>query len=285
MERKAWPVASLEVRLPHGGATAPFFHPPIPSRPIFVRTLLVIPCLRERGRLPQFLPGLLSALRSAGAAVDVLMVDDGSGAEEQGWLDGYLSGLRASEPALLAPLLRDTNVGKGGAVYAGWETAGPQHTHVGFVDADGAIPPEETARLCVLASRTPTRTIYAVRTGTDDTVVQRHPGRGLAGHFFRSLVKMLFRFPVPETQCGCKILPVTAWRACAAKLTERRFCFDVELTWHLLHEGSEIRAVPVNWFEIAGGQLRAGSVLAMIRSLVKLRLQLGPWQKTGPAAP
>jgi hypothetical protein len=46
-----------------------------------VRTLLVIPCLRERGRLPQFLPGLLSALRSAGAAVDVLMVDDGSGAE------------------------------------------------------------------------------------------------------------------------------------------------------------------------------------------------------------
>jgi dolichol-phosphate mannosyltransferase len=246
-----------------------------------VKILLVIPCLRERARLPQFLPELLTALREASAVVDVLVVDDGSGPEEQAWLSEYVTGLGPSWPNLLPPLLRVTNTGKGGAVYGGWEQAAAEHSHVGFVDADGAIPPEETARLCVLAGRTPTRAIYAVRTGTDDTIVQRHPARALAGKFFRWLVQFLFRFPLPETQCGCKILPLPAWRASAEALTERRFCFDVDLTWHLLRSGATIRAVPVNWSEIAGGQLRASSVLAMIASLIRLRHRLGSWQRAG----
>ncbi len=242
-----------------------------------MRTLLVIPCLRERARLPVFLPGLLAALAEVRAEVDVLVADDGSGLEEQEWLQGYIAELQKSAPALLAPLLRSENSGKGGAVYAGWQTASPVHTHVGFVDADGAIPPGETARLCALVSHSPTRAIYAVRTGTEDTTVQRHPARALAGRFFRGLVQFLFRFPIPETQCGCKIVPGDAWRSCASRLTELRFCFDVELTWHLLHQGTEIHPVPVDWVEIPGGQLRATSVLAMIRSLVRLRRQLGAW--------
>lgn len=243
-----------------------------------VKPLLVIPCFRERARLPVFLPPLLAALKETAGTVEVLVVDDGSGAEEQAWLADYLTSLRAAWPVLLPPLLLTQNAGKGGAVYAGWASAGPEHTHVGFVDADGAIPPEETARLCALTSRTPEHAVFAVRTGTDGTRVERDPARALAGKFFRLLVKALFRFPLPETQCGCKIVPVPAWQACAASLTERRFCFDVDLTWHLLHQGTAIRAVPVDWREIAGGQLRAGSVLAMIRSLIRLRLQLGPWK-------
>ena len=163
----------------------------------------------------------------------------------------------------------------------GWAQANPGHTQLGFVDADGAIPPGEVARLCALVSPQADLALYAVRTGTEGTRVQRHPARALAGWFFRILVKGLFRFPIPETQCGCKLVPASAWRAHAGKLTERSFCFDVDLTWHLLRNGTRIRAVPVNWQEIPGGQLRAGSVLAMVRSLVKLRRQLGPWR---PAA-
>ncbi|MDB6069616.1 MAG: glycosyl transferase family 2 [Verrucomicrobiales bacterium] len=257
-----------------------------PPYSYFVKTLLVIPCLRERARLPTFLPALLSALdETAPGGVEVLIVDDGSGAEEQEWLRGYVGNCRTDFPNLLPPVLLSENTGKGGAVYAGWTQAGAAHSHVGFVDADGAIPPEETARLCALATHSPTRTIYAVRTGTEDTVVQRHPGRGLAGQMFRLLVRSLFHFPVPETQCGCKILPRTAWQACAPHLQEKRFCFDVELTWHLLHQGTEIHPVPVNWREIPGGQLRAGSIFSMIRSLIRLRLKLGPWQPGDPGTP
>ncbi len=244
-----------------------------------MKILLVIPCLRERERLPAFLPGLLAALATVPA--EVLVVDDGSGPAEQAWLSSYIASLRPTWPALLPPLLGPRNLGKGGAVYAGWAAA-PHHTHLGFIDADGAIPPTEAARLCALAPQFPDSALYAVRTGTANTQVRRHPARALAGSFFRLLVTALFRFPLPETQCGCKILPAAAWRACAPHLREQRFCFDIELTWHLLHQGTPIQPVPVNWSEIAGGQLRAASVLAMIRSLIQLRRHLGPWQR--PAA-
>ena len=246
-----------------------------------MKTLLVIPCLRERARLPLFLPGLLEALSKRPEETEVMIVDDGSGAEEQAWLADYIRGLQIKHPALRPPLLLRENAGKGGAVYAGWSQAGSDFWQLGFVDADGAIPPEEVARLCALVPQHPDQALYAVRTGTDGTRVQRHPARALAGWFFRVLVKGLFRFPIPETQCGCKFVPAPAWRSLAAKLTERRFCFDVDLTWHLLRQGTDIRAVPVNWREIAGGQLRAASVLAMVRSLVKLRAQLGPWRLPG----
>lgn len=251
------------------------------ARVPFVKTLLVIPCLRERARLPLFLPGLLEALFERAPGTDVLVVDDGSGPEEQVWLADYVKSLQAAHPALLPPLLMTENVGKGGAVYAGWAKAEAVHSLLGFVDADGAVPPGEVARLCALVPLQPDHALYAVRTGKEDTRVKRHPARAVAGLFFRLLVKALFRFPIPETQCGCKLVPAAAWREVEAKLTERRFCFDVELTWQLLHQGTPIRAVPVNWQEIAGGQLRAASVLAMVRSLVKLRGQLGPWRRTG----
>ena len=243
-----------------------------------MKILLVIPCLRERARLPLFLPGLLEALFLRAPGTDVLIVDDGSGPEEQAWLWQYAADLQATYPGLLAPLLLDANAGKGGAVYAGWAKAAPEHTYLGFVDADGAIPPAEVARLCALVPEQPDHALYAVRTGGAGTQVRRHPARALAGQFFRLLVKALFRFPIPETQCGCKFVPAAAFGPLAAKLTERRFCFDVELTWHLLHLGTPIRPMPVSWTEIAGGQLRAGSVLAMVRSLIKLRITLGPWR-------
>lgn len=248
----------------------------------FVKTLLVIPCLRERARLPLFLPDLLRALAARGGGVDVMIVDDGSGLEEQEWLAAFISELQGVHPGLLPPLLLAENVGKGGAVYAGWAQAQEGHNQLGFVDADGAVPPAEVARLCALVPQDPDQALYAVRTGAQGTQVERHPARAVAGQFFRLLVKMLFRFPIPETQCGCKFVPARAWRNLGSTLTEKRFCFDVDLTWHLLHQRTSIRTVPVNWQEIPGGQLRAGSVLAMVRSLVKLRGQLGSWQRNKP---
>ena len=247
----------------------------------FVKILLIIPCLRERARLPLFLPRLLDVLSERAAETDVMIVDDGSSADEQAWLAEYVLELQATYPALQPPVLLAENAGKGGAVYAGWAQATGEHTHLGFVDADGAVPAAEVSRLCALVPQQPDEALYAVRTGGEGTRVSRHPARALAGMFFRLLVKLLFRFPVPETQCGCKFVPAAAWRSLASQLTERRFCFDVELTWHLLQQGTTIRAVPVNWQEIAGGQLRAASVLAMVRSLVKLRGQLGPWRRRG----
>src|SRR5687767_5575305 len=104
-------------------------------------TLLVVPCYRERERLPQFLPELCRALRDM-PGVRIRVVDDGSGPAQQAWLKAYVDELRREHPQLEPAQLNAVNQGKGGAVYSGWERpAGAEF--LAFVDADGAVPAAE----------------------------------------------------------------------------------------------------------------------------------------------
>lgn len=237
--------------------------------------LLIIPCYRERDRLPGFLPGLCAA--AAGIpGLRLRVVDDGSGPAQQEWLAAYVESLRRGCPALEPAQLNPGNRGKGGAVYSGWDLPGDAEM-LAFVDADGAVPVPEILR--VLASlQNPGEAVYAVRTGEAGTVVRRAIHRKVAGQFFRRIVRRLFAFPVPDTQCGFKLVPAAAYRSIRSHLKEERFTFDVELTWHLLHAGTVIRPVPIHWTESPGSRLRAASVLSMVRSLQSLRRNLGDWR-------
>ncbi len=237
--------------------------------------LLIIPCYRERDRLPTFLPELCAATRGV-PGLRLRVVDDGSGTEQQKWLSDYVESLRPDCPALEPTQLNPKNLGKGGAVYSGWDLPGDAQL-LGFVDADGAIAVPEIVRL--LASlENPAEAVYAVRTGQSGTVVRRAFYRRVAGQIFRRIVRRLFSFPVPDTQCGFKLVPAAAYRSIRDRLKEERFTFDVELTWHLLHAGIKVRPVPINWTERPGSRLRAAGVLAMYCSLQTLRRNLGDWR-------
>lgn len=239
------------------------------------RLLLVIPCYHESGRLPGFLPGLCAALTEAGLPVAVQVCDDGSGAEEVARLNALVESLRPRFPLLRPLAARPTNQGKGGAVYAGWALATSEE-FVGFVDADGAVSPAETTRVATVAlgaAQTSAATI-AVRVRGAGRRVQRTPVRLLTGLGFRALVRLLFALPVPDTQCGCKIVPTDAWRALRPHLQETRFCFDVELLCHLLRHGIRLHAVPIDWVESPGSRIRPATVTEMLFSLLRLRRRL-----------
>lgn len=240
------------------------------------RTLLIIPAFNERARLPAFLPALCGALR--GMDVTVRVVDDGSSPGQQVWLRDYVEELRASWPCLEPAQINGRNAGKGGAVYSGWDRSGGAGL-LAFADADGAVPPDEVARVIKEASLRPLAATYAVRTGEAGTRVERALHRRVAGAVFRWLVRRLFHFPVPDTQCGCKAIPAAAYADVRSELREHRFTFDVELTWHLLRQGMEVCALPVHWSERPGSHLRAASVWAMFQSLRELRRRLGEWQR------
>ena len=240
-------------------------------------TLIVIPCFRERERLPKFLPGLCAALQGE-PDVRVRVVDDGSGAEEQKWAGAYIEELRTQFPLLDPAQLNAENHGKGGAVYSGWNR--PEGAvRLGFVDADGAVPAGEVVRLLQLPASHPDTAVYAVRTGECGTRVVRDWHRRVAGQVFRRIVRHFFHFPLPDTQCGFKLIPATAYHTFKASLQEMRFTFDVELTWHLLHSGVRITPVPINWTESPGSRLRPGSAWAMYQSIRDLRRRLGDWQR------
>jgi len=239
------------------------------------RLLLVIPCFRESERLPGFLPELCAALTEAALPVAIQVCDDGSGEPEQTKLRAFVDGLRQTCP-LLRPLAAfSVNRGKGGAVYAGWALATTEE-FVGFVDADGAVSAAETTRVARLALEpwmAETATI-AVRLFGVGRRVQRTPIRWITGMVFRLLVRLLFALPVPDTQCGCKIVPTAAWRALRPHLQESRFCFDVELLCHLIRHGTRLHAVPIDWTESPGSRIRPATVTEMFFSLLRLRRRL-----------
>jgi len=239
------------------------------------RLLLVIPCYHESGRLPGFLPGLCAALTEAGLPVAVQVCDDGSGAEEVARLSALVESLRPDFPLLRPLAAHPENMGKGGAVYAGWDLATTEE-FVGFLDADGAVSAAETTRLAGVAlnpAQADAATI-AVRVRGAGHRVRRTPIRLVTGLVFRGLVRLLFGLPVPDTQCGCKIVPTAAWRALRGSLLETRFCFDVELLCHLLRGGTRLHAVPIDWEESPGSRIRPSTVTEMFVSLLRLRRRL-----------
>ena len=141
-----------------------------------VRCLLVIPCFRESERLPKFLPALVRAVEASGLDVRIRAVDDGSGAVEQAWLRDYVAGLAGQHGCLDPAQLNERNTGKGGAVYSGWERAEGAAV-LAFVDADGAVPPEEVVRVLRMAVEDREGAVIAVRTGESGTRVVREMKR------------------------------------------------------------------------------------------------------------
>ncbi|MGK0188673.1 MAG: dolichyl-phosphate beta-glucosyltransferase [Verrucomicrobiales bacterium] len=244
------------------------------------RVLLVIPCFKERRRLPAFLESLCPAISASGLPVDLLIVDDGSGESESQFLAEFIAQQRKRWSFVRPAHLLAQNRGKGGAVYAGWEQADEAADRwLAFADADGAISAEEIVRILSQTTTAGHRdeiqsAYFAVRTGEDGTMVERTPLRRLSGRVFALMVRILFRMPIPDTQCGFKIVPRTWFDANRSQLVEERFCFDIEMAYWLIRQGISIKSVPISWRETAGSHLGFKHVLQMFASILVLRRRL-----------
>lgn len=217
---------------------------------------LVVPCFNESGRIGAFLPELCKAVEELGG-VEVLVVEDGSSAEEQAQMVELISKWRQEHPCLRPPLLLPENRGKGGAVYSGWSQA-KSEAWLGFVDADGSCPAGEVVRLIRHARRDrgSSRAYFASRVKMLGRRVERLFKRHLLGRIYATLVSELLRIPVYDSQCGLKLVPQRAYEAIQGRLTVHGFAFDVDLLVALLDAGTDVEEFPIDWFEIPGGKIR-----------------------------
>ena len=147
------------------------------------------------------------------------------------------------------------NVGKGGAVYAGWDLD-HQSEWLGLLDADGSIPPHEVLRLFSLLQQDDAPdAFFASRCKILGRTVQRSWLRHICGRLFATLVACSTGIPVYDSQCGFKLVRRKCYEAVRSRLREKKFAFDVELLVALRQSGATIIEVPIDWSDVPGSKL------------------------------
>ena len=166
-------------------------------------------------------------------------------------------------------------IGKGGALIEGLKLS----THadlIGFVDADGATPPQAFLDLvrrigdadCIIGSRwLPGAIIHQSQ--------QSH--RQFASRAFHLIVQFLFGMNIRDTQCGAKVMKSEAVEKIHDRLTTADLAFDINLLFSLKHAGFKIVEIPTEWTDKAGSKVALGrSSLTMFLSVVRVRLIYWP---------
>jgi len=165
-------------------------------------------------------------------------------------------------------------VGKGGAVLLGTEAA--EGDLIGFVDADGATPPEAFDDLvekisldgCIIASRWMKESEMSPKQPLD---------RRIASRSFNLMVRVLFGMRLKDTQCGAKLFRREVIQTVMRNMGVTCWAFDVDMLFQTKRLGASIREIPTVWHDQAGSKLRVGRAgLNMFVALVRLRMFYSP---------
>ncbi len=236
---------------------------------------LVIPCWREQDRLPPFLNALARAVDDAALALEILVVDDGSPPDDAAATRAAVASVHERFPQVRPLLSVDRHRGKGGAVYWGWRHAAQSTQWLGFVDADGAIPPAEVVRGLRHALTMPdpaAHWILAANRYHRDArrQVERGFWRQRTGGWFARWSQRQLRHGVEDSQCGFKIVSADWWRARKPWQVEG-YDFDLELILAARDDGLIVENLPIAWREVPGSHVGLSDGLNLVRVVKRLR--------------
>lgn len=166
-------------------------------------------------------------------------------------------------------------VGKGGAVMLGAKSAvGDQ---IGFVDADGATPPDAFDKL--VGGMADAGCVIASRWLKDSIMNPRQPiSRQVMSRCFNFFVRTLFGLKITDTQCGAKVFRRNVIQEILPQLGLTNWAFDVEMLFQVKRHGYSIHEMPTVWNDQAGSKIRyISSSWDMVMALVRLRLIYSPF--------
>lgn len=183
---------------------------------------IVVPYFNPGDRVRETVDELLRTLSGTGATFEVIAVSDGS-------TDGSERALAGLSDDIVRTVRLSDNHGKGEALRVGF-TMG-RGRFLGFIDADGDLPPEQVATLAAIA-HDPTAPAPDVVLGS-----KRHPAsevvypplRRLYSWAWQQLVLVLFGLHIRDTQTGLKLVRREVLADVLPRMVEKRFAFDLEL--------------------------------------------------------
>jgi dolichol-phosphate mannosyltransferase len=233
---------------------------------------IVIPAWNEEDRLARTLARYVPALEGRGDPYEVIVVVDG---------DDHTADVAAKFADRHVRVLHfPSKLGKGGAILAGLREA--WFEHVGYVDADGPISPDEMYALvgdlrdfdCVVASRW----IRGASGAGSEPLFNR-----VAGRFWNFLTRSLLFLPLRDTQCGAKFFKASVVRPLLRSVTLTNRAFDVDFLFHVRKAGRRVREVPVHWTHDPDTRMPIGRAIpVMFLSLVGVRVINSPVGKHVP---
>jgi glycosyltransferase involved in cell wall biosynthesis len=189
-----------------------------------VRTVMVVPCYNEAGRL---VPEAFHSFAQAWSHGRFLFVDDGSTDDAF----EVLAKLKTALPERIDVLRLPSNAGKGEAVRQGFLQAFRSDSqYVGFWDSDLATPLDAILLFeSVFRDRPQTEVVLGARVKLMGRDVRRTVARHYLGRAFATAVTVISGLEVYDSQCGAKLFPTKTVRAVFATPFLSRWIFDVEI--------------------------------------------------------
>jgi dolichyl-phosphate beta-glucosyltransferase len=240
---------------------------------------LVVPCYNEAARLDV---QTFRSFLATGTRTCLLFVDDGSGDNTLDVLRQLCDGYEDRAEVLH----RDRNSGKADAVRHGVLHALNQHqiNLVGYWDADLATPLDTMASFrAVLIERPGLEMIFGSRVKLLGRHVERRAVRHYLGRVFATVVSVMLRMPIYDTQCGAKLFRVTPeLRQVFSQPFASKWVFDVEILARFLklYNGDTKRLEQViyeypleTWVDVAGSKVRATDFFTAFIDIAKIKLR------------
>ncbi len=190
---------------------------------------------------------------------------------------GVVQKVATEFPAIRADEFKQP-IGKGGALIEGLKLAS-QGDLIGYVDADGATPPQALFDLtrhiggadCVVGSR-----------WLRDSVLHQEQTtlRKFFSRVFHFIVEVLFLMRIKDTQCPCKLMRREVVEKIHSTLLIADLAFDVNLLVSVRRAGFKILEVPIEWTDKVGSKVTSSlfrTSLTMFLSVVRIRLIYSPF--------
>ncbi len=223
---------------------------------------VIIPAYNEERRIGRTLADLVSSMGKSGASeFEIIVVSDGT--------DSTPEIVRSQNHGRVRLINNNVRLGKGRAISEGFLAA--RGSIIGFVDADGAITPQEVASmLSFLRSRPKICGVVGSRRIGRAGPRKPSPLRRVLSSCFNLLVRLLFHLRYSDTQCGAKFF----WARHLKKelpFRTRGFCIDVEVLCRLSRHGRIIE-YPIEWRSMAHSRFSTMFIAEMFTELISLRL-------------
>jgi len=196
---------------------------------------IIIPAFNEAVSIARCLKEIARAMNDSKLDYEVIVIDDGSN-------DGtyHVSSKIAKGNHKIKLIKNHVNMGKGHTIKRGLQLCSGDF--IAYMDADFSMHPKQL-------------TLFLSTLKEADVVIgsKRHPKstisyplhRKFLSKGFNLLVRMMFRIPFSDTQCGFKIFKREVLEKVYPKLLTKNYAFDVELLINVYRLGYKIVEVPI----------------------------------------